>query len=781
MGGRALAVATALALATGVAFTVVTPTGAASSTATSPVPTGASGNQLNGVSCPSAARCFAVGQSAATASVQQWNGKTWSVVGSPKLIGSTLAAVSCASTTSCFAVGSQTVAGAKQPLVESGNGRTWSVVTVAAPSGATGGQLEAIACTSSTSCVAAGTQFVAGSTVSKTLIERWNGKQWSITASPNPSGARSPALHGVSCPHTSNCFAVGGYNTSSGALTTLIERWNGTNWSLLASPTSGAALGGELLGVSCSSTTNCVTVGESAVATDNGNAVGERWNGKTWVVAAPRSSARSVNHLSSVACTSPTNCLAVGYLRSYAPDESGASMTRVERWTGKKWVILASPNPGATKSQFSAVSCSSKNNCFAVGLATNSAFERSLSSVQTTTAKWNGTTWSTLPSPNPINASFTVLDGVACISATNCIAVGNVMSTPGHNNTLVQHWDGTSWTILTSPNPPGATISQLAGVSCPSTTNCVAVGRYTTSTSATAADIGPFRTLVEQWNGSTWSIATSPNPTGASFARLDRVSCTAVNNCMAIGVSSTTTTGTDVALAERWDGTAWSIVPSATLSFGGNTFGLSGISCVGATRCVAVYSYSPGRAPGWESYLLTEQWDGTKWSSAPSSDHLTAFDETLSGVSCTSATVCMVTGAYTNWLGASEVATATLAEQVNGSDWTVVDSGRPPGAHPRLDAVSCTTAAGCVAVGAQSPTQSSFDPPVTLTEQWDGTAWTVVTSPNPAGAAASELVSVSCATPTNCLAVGDFQVASTGETRPLAEQWNGSAWTIVAQ
>ena len=318
------------------------------------------------------------------------------------------------------------------------------------------------------------------------------------------------------------------------------------------------------------------------------------------------------------------------------------------------------------------------------------------------------------------------------------------MTTPGRNNTLVQHWDGTSWSILSSPNPPGATISQLAGVSCSSTTNCVAVGRYTTSTNASAADAGPFATLVEQWNGTIWSIVASPNPAGATFARLDRVSCTATDNCMAIGVSSPTIAGTDVALAERWNGTAWSVVPSATLSFGGNTFGLSGISCVSATRCVAAYSYSPGRAPGWESDPLTEQWDGTKWSNAPSSDHLTAFDVTLSGVSCTSATVCMVTGAYTNWLGASEVATATLAEQVNGSDWTVVDSGFPPGAHPRLDAVSCTSANSCVAVGAQSPTASSFDPPVTLTEQWNGTAWTVVTSPNPAGAAASELVSVSC-------------------------------------
>ena len=356
------------------------------------------------------------------------------------------------------------------------------------------------------------------------------------------------------------------------------------------------------------------------------------------------------------------------------------------------------------------------------------------------------------------------------------------MITPGRNNTLVQHWDGTSWSILTSPNPPGATISQLAGVSCSSTTNCVAVGRYTTSTGASAADSGPFATLVEQWNGTTWSIVASPNPSGATFARLDRVSCTATDNCMAIGVSSPTIAGTDVALAERWNGTAWSIVPSATLIVRRQHVRVVGhlVRQRHALRRRLQLLAGPGTGMGERSahravgrHEVVER--AVVGPPAP------RFDQTLSGVSCTSATVCMVTGAYTNWLGASDVATETLAEQVNGSDWTVVDSGFPPGAHPRLDAVSCTSANNCVAVGAQSPTDSSFDPPVTLTEQWNGTAWTVVTSPNPAGAAASELVSVSCAAPTSCLAVGDFQVASTGETRPLAEQWNGSAWTVVAQ
>jgi hypothetical protein len=735
------------------------------------------------VSCPSATHCFAVGQSAATASTQQWNGKTWSVTTSPKLIGSALAAVSCASASECFAVGRQTGSGANKALFEHWNGKSWSIVAGANPTGTTGVQLEGVACTSSTFCVAVGTQFIAGTTASKTLAERWNGKKWSITPSPNPTGGRNVSLHGVTCASTKGCTAVGGYNTVSGTLQTLIERWNGTAWSSVPSPGSGAPLVGELLGVSCSSAANCVAVGEDHPATQNGAAIAERWNGKTWAVIAPHSDNRSVNHLDAVSCTGITSCMAVGYVQNYGPDDSGASVSRVERWNGNHWSNVISPSPGATRTQLAAVSCKTTASCIAVGRVTNSAFERSLSNLQTFAEQWNGSVWSPTPSPNPISASFATFDGVSCPSTTNCIAVGNTMAAPGHNNTLAQRWDGTAWSVVASPNPTGATISQLAGVSCTSATNCVAVGRYTTSTAANAADAGPFKTLVEQWNGTTWTIVASPNPAGATFARLDRVSCTAVNNCMAIGVASTKVAGTDNPIAARWNGTTWSLVaiPGSTQNPTNNTIELSGVSCTSPSHCVAVFAYSPGFGPSWEAWRYAEQWDGTAWTMASPSENLPSFDETFSGVSCTSATVCMVTGSYTNFIGVSFLGTDILAEQVNGSDWTVVGTNNIPGhSHPRLDAVSCTSATNCISVGAMSTTVNSFDGPQTLTQQWNGSGWTPLTTPNPAGAAASQLVSVSCASPTSCVAVGDYELASTGETKPLTETWNGSTWSIVA-
>ena len=96
--------------------------------------------------------------------------------------------------------------------------------------------------------------------------------------------------------------------------------------------------------------------------------------------------------------------------------------------------------------------------------------------------RWNGTSWSIVTSPNPSGTAESVLSSVSCPSTTSCFAVGSNLTT-SHTKTLVEHWNGTSWSIVTSPNPSGATDSALSGVSCPTTTSCYAVGDWSTPTS----------------------------------------------------------------------------------------------------------------------------------------------------------------------------------------------------------------------------------------------------------------------------------------------------------
>ena len=120
--------------------------------------------------------------------------------------------------------------------------------------------------------------------------------------------------------------------------------------------------------------------------------------------------------------------------------------------------------------------------------------------------------WSIVSSPSPPSPPTGGLSDVACITTTDCFAVG------GRDGfTLIERWNGAAWSVVTSPNPPTSSRSDLYDVVCTSTTNCVAVGSATFG--------GTIKTLVEQWNGSVWSIVASPNP-DAIYSHLVGVACT---------------------------------------------------------------------------------------------------------------------------------------------------------------------------------------------------------------------------------------------------------------
>ena len=100
----------------------------------------------------------------------------------------------------------------------------WSVTPSPSPLGPANGNLAGVSCVSETNCFAVGSYFAFST--EKTLVERWNGTSWSIVATPNlnPSGSNSNGLSGVACPKTASCYAVGNYFANVGDYT-LIERY----------------------------------------------------------------------------------------------------------------------------------------------------------------------------------------------------------------------------------------------------------------------------------------------------------------------------------------------------------------------------------------------------------------------------------------------------------------------------------------------------------------------------------------------------------------------------
>jgi len=581
------------------------------------------------------------------------------------------------------------------------------------------GRLNAVSCASPSACTAVGVfDNVPGT---GTLAERWDGRSWSIQASPNPAGALTSVLSGVSCPAARFCVAVGNYQNRTGRHAILAEAWNGSSWSVLPAPPPAGAHRSYLNGVSCVSATACTAVGSYQTRSGRHVTLAEHWNGTAWSrQPTPNPATPPRSALTAVSCTSATACTAVG---NSSLDSFGSnSRALAERWNGTAWSIQPTPN-SPTGGFLSGVSCASPRACVAVGG----------DGVFPLVEAWNGTLWSIPPTPATGGAQ---LNSVSCASPSACTAVGS--------GAFAERWDGTSWSI--QPVPGIHDNAALTGVSCPAASAC------------TAAGYDLWVTLAEAWDGTAWSITPTPSPLSLLGGhRFTSVSCTSPSACMAVGSTpkgSVTGTGT---LAGRWDGTRWTIVPTPTR---GDDAELLGVSCTSPNACMAV-----GRS--FPEGVLSERWDGTRWSlvTTPNPVHL----GDLLGVSCTSASACVAVGGANN-------DRLTLAEVWNGTSWKI----QPTPSTVRADVdvltgVSCTSPSACTAVGQFARFGGR---PVSLAERWDGTSWSIQSTPNPPGSGNSVLLNgVSCSSGTACTAVGNFYNAS-GQFATLAEAWDGTSWSI---
>jgi hypothetical protein len=285
------------------------------------------------------------------------------------------------------------------------------------------------------------------------------------------------------------------------------------------------------------------------------------------------------------------------------------------------------PNPDI--SVLDGVSCSAVKLCTAVG-----DFAAGGGNLDTLALRWNGTTWTTQSTPNPSSGVRNALVSVSCASSKACMAVGSGTDSSGNSALIAESWNGTTWKLLTTPQPAGSTTAQFNTVSCTSSTACEAVASDNSSTWA------------EGWNGSTWTIQNTPAPSGGSHPFLDGVSCTAANACTAAG---SYTIGTrDVPLAERWNGTTWT--PQKPPAPSGSTSGLVSVSCTATVHnlgCSAVGFHFSGGVTS----AFAEQWNGTTWQVKPIEQPFGFTLSSLSSVSCASQTACLSVGFWADNTG----------------------------------------------------------------------------------------------------------------------------------
>ncbi len=425
--------------------------------------------------------------------------------------------------------------------------------------------------------------------------------------------------------------------------------------------------------------------------------------------------------LSAVSCSAENACTAVGSYLAGSGDDSPL----VARWNGARWKTQSAPHGRADLGRAGTlygVSCTSSRACTAVTSSDGSTGSYLFGSIA---ERWNGSRWTIDTTEHAASQPApSTLKSVSCASSVACMAVGSFLGVQG-TFALAEVWNGSSWTVEEPTDPPGAASTQLNGVSCTSATMCVAAGNADGSS------------LIEEWNGTTWTISSeTPN------SQLNAVSCTSGNACTAVGYAGSSPNG-GPPFAKRWDGSSWTVEPIPA-PVGVSDARLNGVACTSMTACIAVGN---GTA---------DAWDGMSWT--PQSVPFPLNGSSLASVSCTSASACTAVGS------------GGVVERWDGHSWAIQVVLGSPLNGLQLNSVSCPSSTACTAVGRLNqpigPSGSGSSLVQPSAEFWNGAAWTPQNTPNlimppipslgqPFGQAL--LASVSCAAPTMCVAVGDYE------------------------
>jgi photosystem II stability/assembly factor-like uncharacterized protein len=537
--------------------------------------------RLNGVACPSASTCFAVGGSSTGISVVRKSadgGTTWATVYSA-VPGVTLSGIACATTSTCVAY----VAGLVPLLVWTSDGGTSWIVRLPQTTVA---QVDAVTCPDATTCVAGALNNLGEPEFLRTTD---SGVTWSSRRMPIEAGALLipyPGLAPMTCVSTSICLIIGGtrvaelYRTTDG----------GVHWRQVKLPSHLV----ELINVSCPTAHLCVSVGRRGRV---GAVYASTDRGHSWRLVAhfPK-----LAYFSTVACGSATSCVAAG---TTSQDRSMVTATTTdgaatwhehaqaggievifqavtcvdaatcvlvgEKAPGVQYVATSS-NGGAAFTQVDpqpAVSDPISVSCPVVGICERVGISASGGIADHSTD--GGVTWT----PQTLPLGTQGLEEVHCPTALVCDAIG--YTSASNSEVLFRTVDGgTSWVVSSLPSAMLFTDAWA----CPTATKCVVAG-----------EDNNFHPIIEVTNdgGVTWSDAALDVKVQQGD-EVTSMTCPSANVCVAGGDFGFTSGY----LSTSDGGQNWALAPSAAGGPFGNSIAVS-ISCSSDTTCVsALISFS---------------------------------------------------------------------------------------------------------------------------------------------------------------------------------------------
>jgi alpha-tubulin suppressor-like RCC1 family protein len=319
------------------------------------------------------------------------------------------------------------------------------------------------------------------------------------------------------------------------------------------------------------------------------------------------------------------------------------------------WRIAGNPpNPGGVDGLkdviFSSVAAGSATDAWAVG-----ASDALSANSQPLAEHWDGHAWRTVAVPMPAGAAGAQLDGVDEVSSGDVWAVGNMTTSAGAERTLIEHFDGTAWAVVPSPDPrtgPGAS-DELKGIGGTSAGDLWAVGEYSDGQNFNAM-------LFVHWDGTAWSFVKEPAALHNS-AFGNAVTVLSPTDAWAVGENGLRT----ATLSAHWNGTAWSFVQTPFPQDGNDPQNfLTGVTATGPGDVWASgYEGNVNQQNFSLPYVL--HWDGTAWSLTETPNAGTE-GSLLAGVTALSPTDVWAAGQT----GESDGALLTLTEHFNGQAWS---------------------------------------------------------------------------------------------------------------
>jgi hypothetical protein len=389
-----------------------------------------------------------------------------------------------------------------------------------------------------------------------------------------------------------------------------------------------------------------------------------------------------------------TSCTKKGCVSASGSFETLPSCPDVVPPVSGSWQQALSANVTAVNNQLLGVDAVSNNDVWAVGWAQDP--NGPVYVKQTLIEHFNGSVWTIVPSPNKSNDTLSILYSVSATSANDVWAVGSSQDGKLPSRTLIQHWDGTAWSIVSSPNPDSQ-FNELRGVAAISANDAWAVGYRGGTKNET-----PIETFILHWDGVTWSQVASPNVAGAN--QLFGVTAISAGDVWAVGSVS------GAPLALHWNGTAWSVVSVGVGS------GLSAEYFAAVTGSSANDVWAVGKGQGIftnQVFATIRHWDGSRW-------------------------------------------TEKLCRAASASNPPDGYEGGGPNAYFTGVSAAASNDVWAVGVAGSGP----------MILHWDGQAWTEVTHPRAFPNAAS-LYAVTTSPQGNAWGVGiEIEVSSSGSTSP---------------